>query len=173
MVATVSLAYAPAVLYVGVIGASARSAPPQHVLDDAVAAGRLLAQAKAVVVCGGLGGVMEAVSCGVRERGGTSVGLLPGSLRSDGNSSLTLALPTGLGDARNALIVSASDALLAIGRGLGTLSEIALALGAGKPVVGLHTWDAPSGSTGMESAGDAGSAVERVLELAREVGARD
>jgi uncharacterized protein (TIGR00725 family) len=167
MADAVCLAYAAAVLYVGVIGASAASGPPPRVLEEAAIAGRGLAQAGAVVVCGGRDGVMEAVGRGVCERGGTCVGLLPGTHRSEANGALTLALPTGLGDARNALIVCASDALLAIGRGLGTLSEIALALGAGKPVVGLHTWDVPDGSTGMEVAEGPDAAVARVLELAQ------
>lgn len=103
--------------------------------------GRLLAEAGAVVVCGGLGGVMDAAADGARAAGGTVVGILPGKTRRGASRHLTVALPTGMGEARNALIARAADALIAVGGGFGTLSEIALALKMGKPVVGLGTWD--------------------------------
>jgi uncharacterized protein (TIGR00725 family) len=102
--------------------------------------GRRLAEAGAVVVCGGGTGVMTAVCRGVAAVGGTSVGLLPGDRRRDGNPYLGVALTTGLGEGRNVLLVRASDALVAVGGGFGTLSEIALALRIGVPVVGLRTW---------------------------------
>jgi uncharacterized protein (TIGR00725 family) len=151
--------------YVGVIGASGRSRPEPELLAAAERAGLLLAQAGAVVVCGGVDGVMEAAARGVAAGGGTSVGLLPGNSRDEGNACLTLALPTGLGEARNALIVRASDVLVAIGRGLGTLSEIALALRAGKHVVGLATWDAAGDDPCMHLARDADDAVAQALAL--------
>jgi hypothetical protein len=88
---------------------------------------------------------MEHVCRGARGAGGTTVGLLPGDTRAEANDFLTVALPTGLGEIRNALIVRASDALIAIGGGWGTLSEIALAVRTGVPVFGLRTWDAVSG----------------------------
>jgi uncharacterized protein (TIGR00725 family) len=103
--------------------------------------GAAVAHAGAVLVCGGLGGVMEAACRGARSRGGTTVGLLPGIDRSAANGWVLLAVPTGLGDARNALVVRAADAVVAIGGAWGTLSEIALALKAGKPVIGLETWE--------------------------------
>ena len=118
--------------------------PDPATFDEADAAemvGRLLAQADAVVVCGGHGGVMEAASRGASREGGTVVGLLPGSDRSQGNPYLSIAIPTGLGELRNGLIVRAADALIAIGGAFGTLSEIALALKTGVPVVGLRTWE--------------------------------
>jgi uncharacterized protein (TIGR00725 family) len=107
----------------------------------AVEVGRLLAQAGAVVVCGGLGGVMDAAARGAREAGGTVVGILPGETRSGASAHLTVAIPTGMGEARNALIARAADAVVAIGGEWGTLSEIALARKMGKPVVSLGTWD--------------------------------
>jgi uncharacterized protein (TIGR00725 family) len=103
--------------------------------------GRLLARRGAVVVCGGLGGVMEAACRGASREGGTTVGVLPGLDRGAANPFVSVAVPTGLGEARNALVVRAADALIAVGGAYGTLSEIALALKAGKPVIGLGTWE--------------------------------
>jgi uncharacterized protein (TIGR00725 family) len=112
-----------------------------------------------VLVTGGLGGVMEAACRGAREAGGTTIGILPGSDRSAANAYVGIAIPTGLGEARNALVVRAADALIAIGGGYGTLSEIAFALKAGKRVVGLGTWDID----GVEAADSPEAAVETVL----------
>jgi uncharacterized protein (TIGR00725 family) len=103
--------------------------------------GRLIADAGAVLVCGGLGGVMDAAARGCEAGGGLSIGILPGEHRDPASPHLTVSIPTGLGEARNALVVRAADAVIAIGGEFGTLSEIALALKAGTPVVGLHTWD--------------------------------
>ena len=117
--------------------------PGEASADELAAAesvGRELARAGAVLVCGGLGGAMEAASRGAHEAGGVAVGILPGTDRSAANPYLDVAIPTGLGEARNALVVRAADALVAVGGGYGTLSEIALALKAGKLVVGLGTW---------------------------------
>ncbi len=102
--------------------------------------GRLLAQRGAIVVNGGLGGVMESAARGAREGAGIVVGLLPGTERSAANPHLTIAIPTGLGEARNTLVVAAADAVIAVGGSWGTLSEIALARRAGKPVVCVHGW---------------------------------
>ena len=87
---------------------------------------------------------MEAACRGAREAGGTTVGILPGTVRADANQFVDVAIPTGLGEGRNALIVRAGDALIAVGGGYGTLSEIALALKAGKRVAGLGTWEIES-----------------------------
>jgi uncharacterized protein (TIGR00725 family) len=115
--------------------------PGDASVDAAGEVGRLVAERGAVVVCGGLGGAMESACRGAKQAGGLTVGLLPGSDRSEANAFVDVALPTGLGEARNALIVGAADVVIAVGRGYGTLSEIALALRAGKRVVGLDTWD--------------------------------
>jgi hypothetical protein len=104
--------------------------------------GKLLAERGAIVVCGGGGGVMEAACKGAREAGGFTVGILSGSSTAEGNSHLSLALPTGLGNARNALVAQAGNAVIAIGGGPGTLSEIALAVAYGRTVIGLETWQA-------------------------------
>ena len=113
-------------------------------------AGAAVAEAGCVLVCGGLGGVMEAACRGARSKLGVAVGLLPGLDRADANGWVSVAVPTGLGEGRNVLIVRAADALVAVGGGYGTLSEVALALRAGKPVVGVGTW-AVDGVVGAES----------------------
>lgn len=103
--------------------------------------GRRLAQAGAVLVCGGLGGAMEAACRGAREAGGVTLGILPGQSRAAANPFVEVAVATGMGEARNAVVVRSADAVIAVGGGYGTLSEIALAIKMGKPVVGLATWD--------------------------------
>jgi uncharacterized protein (TIGR00725 family) len=133
-------------------------AGPQE-LAAAEAVGRGLADAGAVVVCGGLGGVMEAACRGAKQGGGTTVGILPGTDRRQANPSVDVAVATGLGEARNALVVRAADALLAVGGGYGTLSEIALALKAGKRVIGLGSWEIG----GVEPAASPEDAVEAAL----------
>jgi uncharacterized protein (TIGR00725 family) len=124
--------------YVAVVGPGDAS---KTELAAAEAVGRGLAQAGAIVVCGGLQGVMEAVARGASEAGGTAVGLLPGSDRAAGNEWLTIAIPTGLGELRNGLTVRSADAVIAVGGAYGTLSEIALALKTRVPVIGLETWE--------------------------------
>jgi uncharacterized protein (TIGR00725 family) len=116
--------------------------------------GRLVAERGAVLVCGGLGGTMEAACRGAKGAGGRTVGLLPGVDRSAANPFVDVAIPTGLGEARNAVVVRAADVLIAVGGGYGTLSEIALALRAGKRVIGLGTWDIDGvvGADGPEAA---------------------
>lgn len=121
---------------VAVIGGSVCSA------EEAVWAaevGRLLAEGGAVLLCGGLGGIMEAAARGAKTTGGgLTVGILPGSDPADANPYIDVPLATGMGEMRNALIVRAAQAVIAIGGGWGTLSEIALAQRVGTPVVGLH-----------------------------------
>ncbi len=125
-------------VYVAVCGAGEPSAEEAAWAEEI---GRGVARAGAVLVCGGLGGVMDAAARGAESAGGTSVGLLPGSRRAGASSHLTVAIATGLGEARNALVVRAADVVIAVGGGFGTLSEIALALKTGVPVVGLSTWE--------------------------------
>ena len=132
--------------------------------------GRELARAGVVLLCGGLGGVMAAACEGAASGGGTAVGLLPGSDRSAGNPYLSVALATGLGELRNGLLVRAADAVIAIGGSWGTLSEIALAIRTGRPVIALNGWSVagPAGRTpGVYSPAPgpvrAGSAAEAVM----------
>ena len=103
--------------------------------------GMELARLGAVVVTGGLGGAMAAACRGAKNRGGTTIGILPSDDRADANAWVDVAVPTGLGEGRNALIVRAADAVVAVAGEFGTLSEIALALRLGKPVIGLATWE--------------------------------
>lgn len=125
-------------LLIAVCGASEAT---EQDARDAEEVGKLLAERGAVVVCGGLGGVMAAVARGATGAGGTCVGLLPAGDTEDAAPDLTIAFPTGLGEMRNALIARVSAAMIAIGGGYGTLSEIALGLRLGRPVVALHSWD--------------------------------
>lgn len=116
--------------------------------------GAAVASANAILVCGGLGGVMEAACRGARSRGGTTVGLLPGNDRDEANGWVELALPTGLGEGRNALIARSADALIAVGGSWGTLSEIAFAMKRGIPVVGIETWQVGHGGQSGVGTGD-------------------
>lgn len=142
--------------YVAVCGASAADTEQLRLAETV---GRLLAERGAVIVCGGLGGVSEAASRGANGAGGTVVGLLPGESREGANAYLTVALPTGLGQARNALIVTAADAVIAIGQGWGTLSEIGFARRLGRRVLGLDTWRVD----GLETVATPDEAVEKAL----------
>jgi uncharacterized protein (TIGR00725 family) len=145
--------------YVAVVGPS--EATPEE-SQQAEEVGRLLAASGTVVVCGGLGGVMEAVSRGAHGAGGTVLGILPGTDRADANEHVTIALTTGMGEMRNALVVRAADAVIAVGGAYGTLSEIAFALRTGVPVVGIGTWDLGD----VIDAPDPDGAVALALELA-------
>jgi uncharacterized protein (TIGR00725 family) len=111
------------------------------VARDAEEVGRLIARAGAVLVCGGLGGAMEAAARGAASDGGVVLGILPGADRSRANDYVTVSVPTGMGEMRNTLVVRAADAVIAIEGEFGTLSEIAFALKTGVPVVGLRTWE--------------------------------
>jgi uncharacterized protein (TIGR00725 family) len=132
--------------------------------------GRRLAEAGAVVVCGGISGVMDDVARGASGAGGTVVGILPGPDRAGASPHLTVSVPTGMGETRNALIARAADVVIAVAGEWGTLSEIALALKMGRPVVGLYTWElAKDGrpAEGIVRASTPEEAVARAMDLAR------
>lgn len=136
--------------------------------EEAIAAeqtGRLLAEHGAIVLCGGLGGVMEAVAKGAKANGGTTVGILPGTDPRAANAYIDIPLATGLGEMRNFLIVRTAQALIAIGGGVGTLSELALAQRIGRPVVGLH--DSFRNVIDIPRVDSAEAAVRWALERAR------
>jgi len=124
-------------VHVGVIGEGVCSA---RVARQAERVGAAIARAGVVLLCGGLRGVMEAASRGAAEAGGVVVGLLPGFRRGDANRWVTIPIVTGMDQARNVVLVRSCDAVIAVGGRYGTLSEIALALKLGIPVVGLRTW---------------------------------
>lgn len=128
--------------------------------------GRLLAEHGAIVVCGGLGGVMEAVAKGAQGSGGITVGILPGPDPAAANAYVDIPLATGMGEMRNALIVQVAHALIAIGGGAGTLSELALAQRIGKPIVGLH--DSFKAAVEIPRVDSPADAVRWALEHARE-----
>lgn len=145
--------------YVAVVGPGEGSA---HELQVAEEIGAGLAALGAVVVTGGLGGVMEAASRGAKSRRGRTLGLLPGDDRTAANGWVDIAVATGLGELRNGLVVRAADAVVAVGGGTGTLSEIALALKTGLPVVGVGTWDV-HGVGHVTTASEAIACIESVL----------
>jgi uncharacterized protein (TIGR00725 family) len=150
--------------HIAVIGSSEAS---EAQLEQARAVGLALAKAGAVLICGGLGGVMLGACEGARTGGGTTVAILPGSDRSSANPYVDVAIATGMGELRNGLIVRAADALIAIGGGWGTLSEIAFAMRTGRPLVALedHGLPAAHGHT-IEVFPDPQRAVDRALSLA-------
>ncbi len=132
--------------------------------------GAELARRGATVVCGGLGGVMEAVCMGAKSEGGATIGVLPGSDPADANAWVDIPICTGLGHARNVIIVKTGRAVIAVGGAYGTLSEIGHALAEQAPVIGLRTWDLARGGVAERSiiaADDPADAVSKALEAAR------
>ena len=146
-------------LRIGVIGGSRASARDE---DRAREIGRRIAEAGAVLVCGGLSGVMRAAARGAREAGGLTVGILPGASPSDANPFIDVAVATGLGYTRNALVVMNADVLIAVAGEFGTLSEIAYGNIFGKPVIGLGSWEVK----GVTPAASPEEAVRTALEAA-------
>jgi len=145
--------------YVAVVGPGEASSSETEVAE---AVGRGLGESGAIVICGGLGGVMAAACRGASAVGGLTVGILPGADRSAANQWVQIAIPTGMGELRNGLIVRTADAVIAVGGAYGTLSEIALALKTGVPAVALSSWDID----GLDSVDSPELAVTRALELA-------
>ena len=150
-----------------VVGAGVAGADLERVAE---AVGRGLAESGAVVLCGGLGGVMEAVCRGCRSVGGTTVGILPGNSRADANEFVEVALATGMGEMRNTLIVRAADVVVALGGEHGTLSEIAFALKIGRPVVGYDTWELRKPDAAPDAIVRVGSPEEAVAAALRLAG---
>jgi uncharacterized protein (TIGR00725 family) len=155
---------------VAVVGSGEASATER---ERARAIGAALGRLGAVVVCGGLGGVMDAACAGARESGAMTVGILPGHDRREASPHVQVALATGLGEARNALLVRAVDAVIAVGGEFGTLSEVALALKAGVPVVGVDTWELARRGRPVEAIEPAATpeaAARRAVDLAAAAG---
>lgn len=143
---------------IGVIGAGSADRP---ILEIAEHVGRLVAERKAVLICGGLGGVMEAAAQGARNQGGITIGILPQPHREGANPYITVPIPTGFGEGRNVIIARAADVLIAVGGEYGTLSEIAFGLKIGKPVIGIQTWDIK----GVIKAKSADEAVRKAFQI--------
>lgn len=149
-----------------VIG-SASCSPQTAAVAEQV--GRHIARRGAVLVCGGRGGVMEAACRGAKAEGGTTVGILPGTDRREANAYVDVPIVTGLGEARNAIVVRTADAVIAVRGGYGTLSEIGLALKMGRPVMGLGTWELCQQDRpvdGVHEVGTPEQAVEQALARA-------
>jgi len=149
------------VAYVAVVGPGRATAQECEAAEE-IGAG--LAEIGAVVVTGGLGGVMEAACRGARSRRGLTVGILPGDDRDAANGWVEIALATGLGELRNGLVVRAADVIVAIGGGHGTLSEVALGLAEGRAVIGLGGWEVH----GIEHVGTAREALSAVASALNE-----
>ena len=123
--------------FIAVIGGS-QCSPQEAKLAEEV--GRELARQDAILVCGGLGGVMEAACKGAQAEGGMTIGILPSDIRSTANPYVQIPIVTGMGYARNVIVVKSAQAVIAIGGAYGTLTEIGHALQSGMPVIGLNTW---------------------------------
>ena len=156
-------------MIISVIGGS--SPTPEHAaLAEEV--GRELARRGVMVVCGGLGGVMEAVCRGAKSAGGTTIGILPGHAAGDANPYVDIPIVTGMGYSRNVIVVNTGQAVIAVGGAYGTLSEIGHALGDNIPVVGLKTWPLLRNGDGQPvdgaiiQAADPVDAVEKALAVA-------
>lgn len=147
-------------MVISVIGAGSCD---RETYNTAERTGTLIARKGSVLVTGGLGGVMEAASKGAKEAGGTTVGILPGFSRDEANPFIDIPVVTGLSHARNVIVVRSADAVIAITGEHGTLSEIALALKLGKPVIGIRTWDIK----GVVRVNTPEEAVDKALELAK------
>lgn len=132
----------------------------ESLLKIAEEVGRLIARRDAILICGGLGGVMEAASKGARFEGGTTLGILPQDHKNEANPYIDIPVATGFGEGRNVIIARSADALITVGGEYGTLSEIAFGLRMGKPVIGIKTWDIK----GIIKAENAEDAVNTVFE---------
>ncbi|OGF97541.1 MAG: TIGR00725 family protein [Candidatus Glassbacteria bacterium RBG_16_58_8] len=151
---------------IGVIGSSAGDDEEEALAEDV---GARIAERGAILVCGGMGGVMEAACRGARAKGGMTIGILPGSEKGSGNRHLDIVIPTGMGYARNALVVLAADGAIAVGGMFGTLTEIAYCHIYGIPVVGLRTWSLkesrfPAGLSIFTTPAEAAQAIFRKIE---------
>ncbi len=143
---------------IAVIGAGIAD---EATLKTAEEVGRLIAKKGAVLICGGLGGVMEAASKGAHMEGGITVGILPQNNKKDANPYIDIPIVTGFGEGRNVIISRSADAIIAIGGEYGTLSEIAFGLKMGKPVIGIGTWDIK----GIIKAKSAEDAIKKAFEI--------
>lgn len=151
--------------FIAVIGGSQASRKEIKLAEEI---GCELAKKGAILVCGGLGGVMEAACRGTNSEGGTTIGILPGENRREANSYVQIPIVTGMGYARNVAVVKSAQAVIAIGGSYGTLSEIGHALQSGIPVIGLNTWSLSKNgklNSSIILAKNPAEAVEKALEL--------
>ena len=152
--------------FIAVIG-GAEPSPREAQLAEEV--GRELARQGAILVCGGLGGVMEAACRGAQSEGGVTIGILPGESRQAANPYVQIPIVTGIGHARNIAVVKSAQAVIAVDGSYGTLSEISYALDSGIPVIGLNTWSLSRNGQQDDSiilAQNPAEAVNKALNLA-------
>lgn len=150
--------------FIGVIGASQ---PPEELLPVAEKVGEEIARRGGILICGGMGGIMEWACKGAKKRGGLTVGILPSMTREDANPFVDIPIVTGVGYARNVIVVLSSQAIIAIGGAYGTLTELAFALHFNIPVVGIRTWHLVSEHTevkGIQYVDDPEEAVRIAME---------
>ncbi|MFH2012467.1 MAG: TIGR00725 family protein [Pseudomonadota bacterium] len=152
-------------MQIGVIGAGRCSPTLERIAEEI---GREIAKSKAILLCGGLGGVMEAAARGAKLEGGLTIGILPGNTPYEANPYIDVFIVTNLGQARNVVLVQSSDVLIAVEGGYGTLSEIAIALKLKKPVVALNTWDVSKEIIQAKDAKEAVSYAIRSLPMIKE-----
>ena len=148
---------------IGVIGGSKAD---KESVQAAFNVGRLIAEKGAILICGGLAGVMEAACRGAKQAGGLTIGILPGNSRHEANLYIDIAIATGLGYSRNSLVAMNSDVLIAVHGEYGTLSEIAYGFIYGKKIIGLGTWNIE----GVVKANSAEEAVELALKAHSSLG---
>jgi len=154
-------------MFIGVIGGSRCSRKVAKLAEET---GRELAKHGATLICGGLGGVMEAACRGAQQAGGRTIGILPGNSATAANPYIDIPIVTGMGEARNVIIIRSAQAVIAIDGEFGTLSEIAHALRSGVPVIGLNTWALSKEGQKVDSiitAQNAKDAVEKAFAAAR------
>jgi uncharacterized protein (TIGR00725 family) len=155
-------------MQIAVVGGGACS---PEVGDTAKRLGQIIASHGHVLICGGLGGVMEAACCGAREAGGICVGILPGE-RQEANSCVDVAIASGMGHARNAIIVKSADLVIALPGEMGTLSEMALAMKMNKPVISLKSWEI-CGAFQVEDPEEVEKLLERIDQGQKDLGQKE
>jgi uncharacterized protein (TIGR00725 family) len=147
-------------IVIGVIGAGEAAQEERVTAFDV---GSEIARRNCILICGGMGGVMEAACRGAKSEGGLTIGVIPGDSKKEANPYVDIPVVTGMGHGRNIIVVRSSDALIAIGGSFGTLSEIAFALRLEIPVIGIKTWDV---SSEIKQAENPEEAVEMAIGLA-------
>jgi len=147
---------------IGVIGAGKCA---KKLKDEAYAVGQAIAKRGAVLICGGLKGVMEAAAHGAKDAGGVTVGIIPGADKAEANAYCDIVIPTGIGEARNVVVVQASDAVVSLHGKYGTISEMAFSLKLGRPLVSLVAWDA---MPEVITIADPAKAVDQAIKLAKD-----
>jgi len=147
-------------IVISVIGGSTISS---KVEDLAQSVGKMIAGLGCILVCGGLGGAMEAAAKGVKMAGGLTIGILPGKDKRDANSYIDIALPTSIGYARNTIVACSADIIIALPGSFGTNSEICYGLVYGRPVIDLGNWDI-EGMINVKNIAEAEEKIKKIIK---------